>query len=287
MGCRSGSRPCTLEEDVRAGPGERSAMRKAHGMNKTAAGPGPGRRVGVAPSAPRGAVVLTVSGPLDVYTAWSLHDAGASWDSAAGALVVDLRGATLIDSSGLRALVRLRNASMRAGLRLGLVGSPDLDRVLGLAGLDAGVVRGASLAVVAEALEAVDAGPTAWTGSRNGRRPRAGRARAAGWARPSSGSHREPGPRRRADASAPGADAQRQQTLSRLDDRVVVDAERDLLAADEPHDKLPGTAPDLAQPAEHARRVGRDLLDEDPASKIRALAHTHVRAAVGPLRASI
>ena len=156
----------------------------------------------------RAAIVLVVSGPLDVYTARAFDRTAASWDPEGGAVIVDLRGATLIDSAGLRALVRLRNASARAGLVLGLVGPREMARRLARAGLDTGVVRGPAVVVVAEAIGVAPPG-TRWTDER--------------------------------PASAPGHVAGAQQAAPDLDHRVVVDAGGDRLPVDEP--ELPGAAP--------------------------------------------
>jgi anti-anti-sigma factor len=81
--------------------------------------------------------VLVVSGELDIATVDQLATlARAALDSAASVLVIDFSGVTFVDSTGLGALVRIRNEAERNGKRVDLVGvRREVRRVLELTGL--------------------------------------------------------------------------------------------------------------------------------------------------------
>lgn len=86
-----------------------------------------------------GQVVLTVSGDVDVSTADELRDAGVAALESEGCrqLVVDLAETEFLDSTGLGALVHLRNASESSGRKLILRNPPrQAERVLALTALD-------------------------------------------------------------------------------------------------------------------------------------------------------
>lgn len=84
-----------------------------------------------------GAVRISCEGYLDYATADRLTDCGQRL-LAAGCrqLELDLSGLDLFDSSGLRSLLRIRDAVEGSGGRLRLVVSPHLERVLHVTGLD-------------------------------------------------------------------------------------------------------------------------------------------------------
>ena len=77
-----------------------------------------------------GAVVIRLEGELDLAAATSLRN---RVDSARGALVLDLRLATFVDSAALRELLRARSALEVRGDRLVLAAvTPALRRLLEL-----------------------------------------------------------------------------------------------------------------------------------------------------------
>ena len=80
--------------------------------------------------------IVQPRGELDVATAETLR---AALDRLNGArrLVLDLRGLSFIDSSGLRLLVEIHRHARREGLDLSLVPPPaPADRAIRLSGLD-------------------------------------------------------------------------------------------------------------------------------------------------------
>jgi anti-anti-sigma factor len=82
----------------------------------------------------RDAVVIAPRGELDLATVDAL-DASVRDARAAGAadIVIDLRGLTFVDSSGLRLLLQLRNDARRTARRLRLVpGSDEVQRLFAL-----------------------------------------------------------------------------------------------------------------------------------------------------------
>lgn len=86
-----------------------------------------------------GQVVLTVTGDVDVGTADELRDAGVAALAADDCrkLVVDVAGMEFLDSTGLGALVHLRNSSEATGRKL-ILRNPtrQAERVLALTALD-------------------------------------------------------------------------------------------------------------------------------------------------------
>jgi anti-anti-sigma factor len=81
--------------------------------------------------------VLLVAGELDIATVDELAtQAQAALDSVTSVLVIDFGGVTFVDSTGLGALVRIRNEAERHGKRVDLVGvRREVRRVLELTGL--------------------------------------------------------------------------------------------------------------------------------------------------------
>ncbi len=88
--------------------------------------------------------VVTVSGELDVATSQVLERELAKLPEVA-LLVVDLRGVTFIDSTGLGVLVRAHQLAQEQGRRFGLVrGNGQVNRLLSLTGLDEELLVGDS-----------------------------------------------------------------------------------------------------------------------------------------------
>ncbi|MEW6582415.1 MAG: STAS domain-containing protein [Actinomycetota bacterium] len=67
-----------------------------------------------------GALVIRVAGNLDVYTVPGFRRAVEPHLAGAGPVVVDLTAVRLLDSTGLGALVTVRNRLLDDGRRLGL-----------------------------------------------------------------------------------------------------------------------------------------------------------------------
>ena len=102
-----------------------------------------------------GLIVLSLTGNLDIYTAPVFQEHVRRYDPAEVQLVIDLAGVQLLDSTGLGALVSLRNRARREGGRLGLV-CPDhrLMRLFWFTGLRPAFAFGDDLATVRSALAA-------------------------------------------------------------------------------------------------------------------------------------
>ena len=78
-------------------------------------------------------LIVAPSGELDLATAPELEHVLDQWTDGHRAIVLDLRGLSFLDSSGIRLLVC---ASRRAGARLALVPPPDhVERVLEICGV--------------------------------------------------------------------------------------------------------------------------------------------------------
>jgi anti-anti-sigma factor len=87
--------------------------------------------------------VVAVSGELDVATSQVLEHELAKLH--AENVVVDLRGLTFIDSTGLGVLMRTHQLASQAGRRFGLVrGNGQVDRLLTLSGLEQELLVGDS-----------------------------------------------------------------------------------------------------------------------------------------------
>ncbi len=81
---------------------------------------------------------LTLSGEIDLAVAPDLRDAGSTLAKAVapGPLEIDLGDVTFIDSSGLGALISVRNAARECGTHLVLIRvSPTVARFFELAGV--------------------------------------------------------------------------------------------------------------------------------------------------------
>jgi anti-sigma B factor antagonist len=80
-------------------------------------------------------------GDLDLDTVHRVESAlGELREEGAGSLVLDLRGLTFMDSTGLRLVIRWHTAAREAGFRFAIVPGPDVvQRVFRLTGMDAHV----------------------------------------------------------------------------------------------------------------------------------------------------
>lgn len=89
-------------------------------------------------SAVNGVVMITLAGELDLASAPALADAidGAA-SHGADLVIVDLRGLDFMDSTGIGVLVKAHQAAAQSAYRFAVVkGSPQVDRILSLTGLD-------------------------------------------------------------------------------------------------------------------------------------------------------
>jgi len=91
-------------------------------------------------------VLVGLSGELDIYTVADFKDGNADLDPAAHQVVLDLSEVSLVDSSGLGALVSLLNRARDGGRAIGVV-CPQrrLRRVFEIAGLRRSFVFGDDL----------------------------------------------------------------------------------------------------------------------------------------------
>ncbi|GGU96964.1 anti-anti-sigma factor [Streptomyces cavourensis] len=82
--------------------------------------------------------VMELAGELDHHTAPRVRDALAGLALRPGQqLVVDLKGITFCDSSGLTVLIAARNHALAADATIALAAVPErLSRILGITGLD-------------------------------------------------------------------------------------------------------------------------------------------------------
>src|SRR5689334_18651321 len=81
---------------------------------------------------------LTLSGELDISSAPSLEEAlGRVEADRPSVVVIDLRGLTFMDSTGLRTLVSVDQRARDAGRRLAIVRGPEaVDRIFSVTRLD-------------------------------------------------------------------------------------------------------------------------------------------------------
>ncbi|MCU0307862.1 MAG: STAS domain-containing protein [Thermoleophilia bacterium] len=106
-------------------------------------------------------VLVTLSGELDIYTVPSFRQDLDRFDPAEVQMVIDLTDVTLLDSSGLGALVSLLNRARGGTGRLGLVcPHRHLRRVFEITGLRRAFVFGDDLDAVRAAL-AEESAPSA------------------------------------------------------------------------------------------------------------------------------
>lgn len=88
--------------------------------------------------------VVTVSGELDVATSRDLDRELAQLQDVS-LVVIDLRGLSFVDSTGLGVLVRAHQRAEELGHRLALVrGNGQVNRLLSLTGLDSQLLMGDS-----------------------------------------------------------------------------------------------------------------------------------------------
>jgi anti-sigma B factor antagonist len=93
-----------------------------------------------------GMVVLSLEGELDIYTVGAFRQESDKIDPSAAQVVVDLTDVSLLDSSGLGALVSLLNRARAAGGLLGIVcPQRHLRRVFEITGLRRAFVFGDDL----------------------------------------------------------------------------------------------------------------------------------------------
>ena len=98
-------------------------------------------------------VVLSLAGELDIYTVGGFRQESDKIDPAATQVVVDLTDVSLLDSSGLGALVSLLNRARAAGGVLGIIcPQRHLRRVFEITGLRRAFVFGDDLDGVRAAL---------------------------------------------------------------------------------------------------------------------------------------
>lgn len=91
--------------------------------------------VEVRPHGP-GAQIVAPAGELDISTAPRLRDALRALEPRPETLIIDLRGLSFLDTSGLQLLLEERQSAERDGRRIVLVrGSDELHRLFELAGL--------------------------------------------------------------------------------------------------------------------------------------------------------
>ena len=104
--------------------------------------------------------LVTLHGPLDIYTAPGFRERVNDAATPGGRLVVDLAGVTILDSSGLGALLRLRNRAGEAVFsRFGLVcPRRRIRRIIDITGLGPAFVMERDLAGVLRRWEAADVG---------------------------------------------------------------------------------------------------------------------------------
>ncbi len=114
---------------------------------------GPGSVLSLNSEERDGLIVLGLVGNLDIYTTPTFQEHLRRYDPAEVHLVIDLTGVQLLDSTGLGALVSLRNRARRDGGRLGLI-CPDhrVMRMFWFTGLRPAFAFGDDLATVRSAL---------------------------------------------------------------------------------------------------------------------------------------
>lgn len=99
--------------------------------------------------------VIGLTGELDIYTVPAFRGEIDAIDPVSPPLVIDLTGVTLLDSSGLGALVSVLNRARNAGGQLGLVcPQRNVRRVFEITGLRRSFVFGDDLAAVSAELKA-------------------------------------------------------------------------------------------------------------------------------------
>ncbi len=100
-----------------------------------------------------GRLVLALEGELDIYTVGAFRHESDKLDPAAAQIIVDLTNVSLLDSSGLGALVSLLNRARAADSMLGVVcPQRHLRRVFEITGLRRAFVFGDDVDAVTAAL---------------------------------------------------------------------------------------------------------------------------------------
>jgi len=86
-----------------------------------------------------GSGLVRPAGDLDLETVHRVESALAELrDEGCGSLVLDLRGLTFMDSTGLRLVIRWHAAARDEGFRFAVVPGPDIvQRIFRLTGMDA------------------------------------------------------------------------------------------------------------------------------------------------------
>jgi len=89
------------------------------------------------PATPDGPVELSLVGSIDLGTRQALLDAAAEALTLAKGLVIDAGAVDFVDSTGISALIELRQMAERQGATVALSRqSPQLQRVLELVGIE-------------------------------------------------------------------------------------------------------------------------------------------------------
>lgn len=102
-------------------------------------------------------VVVRLTGNLDIYTVPALRSRVTEAARTEAPLVLDLREVDLLDSSGLGALIALRNRAVAAGFRLGLVSDDGQVRdVLVIAGLERAFIHACDVDTACSRVTATD-----------------------------------------------------------------------------------------------------------------------------------
>jgi anti-anti-sigma factor len=84
-----------------------------------------------------GATIIAPAGEVDLVTVHELRDVLRDAARASRRVVLDLRGVTFMDSSGLRLLVEAQREAERDGFALAVVRGPaSLERLFQVTGLD-------------------------------------------------------------------------------------------------------------------------------------------------------
>lgn len=105
-------------------------------------------------------VHLRLAGHLDVYTAPDFNEYAWRYDPDETQLVVDLTDVTLLDSTGMGALMVLRNRARRKGSRIGIVcPDADLSRIFWYTGARPAFAFGDGLPAVRAALALASGSP--------------------------------------------------------------------------------------------------------------------------------
>jgi anti-sigma B factor antagonist len=100
-------------------------------------------------------VVVTLAGEFDVYTVSAFRTELERVGQIDRSVIVDLTGVTLLDSSGIGALVSLLNQARSDGGKVGVIcPRPTLRRVFEIAGMRNAFVFGDTLEAVRVALDA-------------------------------------------------------------------------------------------------------------------------------------